>query len=367
MHYKRSPFSNFMTLINKSKKIFPLGLLVLLLLAQPSLAMGSDQNAGRSFGAKAVEKPDWFKESFLEFEQDVAEAAEAGRRVMLYFHQDGCPYCARLVEENFSDPETRDFIVRHFDGISLNMWGDREVINVAGQEFTEKTFAAALRVQYTPTLIFLDESGQVALRLNGYYPPQDFTAAIEYVAQKMETRQSFADYRRDQLGAKGGNLIHEDFFSKDRNLQKLLAHSGRPLSVYFETPGCAECLTLHDRVLTDPPTRELVLKASNVQLDPTSAERLVTPDGRELRVAEWASELGIAYTPSLVFFDLTGREVMRIDAFVKTFHFQSVYAYVLEKAYLEVPQFQRYIAARAERIREMGFDTDIWGYESLHQ
>ena len=53
--------------------------------------------------------------------------------------------------------------------------------------------------------------------------------------------------------------------------------------------------------------------------------------------------------------------------FLKTFHFQSVYAYVLEKAYLDQPQFQRYIEARADRIREAGFDADIWGYESFHE
>ena len=120
----------------------------------------------------------WFKDSFLEFEEDVAEAAAANRRVMLYFHQDGCPYCARLVEENFHRPRTESLHIEHFDGISLNMWGDREVVSVGGRDFTEKTFAAALKVQYTPTLIFLDESGKVALRLNGYYPPDDFRAAL---------------------------------------------------------------------------------------------------------------------------------------------------------------------------------------------
>jgi hypothetical protein len=53
-------------------------------------------------------------------------------------------------------------------------------------------------------------------------------------------------------------------------------------------------------------------------------------------------------------------------ACLKTFHFQSVYAYVLEKTCLEEPEFQRYISARADYIREAGFDTDIWGYESFH-
>jgi thioredoxin-related protein len=148
-------------------------LLLLLLTISLQNGIASENPLGKSYGAIPSEKPDWFKESFLEFEDDVAEAAAAGRRVMLYFHQESCPYCARLVEENFTDPEIKSYIIKHFDGISLNMWGDREVVSIGGQDFTEKTFAAALKVQYTPTLVFLDENGKVALRLNGYYPPAE--------------------------------------------------------------------------------------------------------------------------------------------------------------------------------------------------
>jgi thioredoxin-related protein len=342
------------------------GLLVMLLLCSTQSGLANETSKGAFIGARTAEKPDWFKDSFLEFEEDVSEAAAAGRRVMLYFHQDGCPYCARLVEENFADPELKEFIVRHFDGISLNMWGDREVVSVSGRKFTEKTFAAALKVQYTPTLIFLDERGQVALRLNGYYPPADFRAALRYVAQKLETQTSFAEYRLQNRDAAAGSLIEENFYLAETDLARLLQTHKRPLVVYFEAANCAECETMHRRILRDPATRKLVQQASNVQLDIMSQQPLTTPDGRQTSVRQWAADLGIAYTPSLVFFDTDGKEVMRIDAFLKTFHFQSVYAYVLEEAYLETPQFQRYISARADRIRESGHATDIWGYESFH-
>ena len=339
---------------------------LLVLLLAPQAVPASEGQMGEFLGAKPAEKPAWFKESFLEFEDDVAEAKAEGRRVMLYFHQDGCPYCARLVEENFTDPELKAFIVGNFDGIALNMWGDREVVSVGGRDFTEKTFAAALKVQYTPTLIFLDEQGKVALRLNGYYPPQDFRDALNYVAQKLERKLSFAEYRHAQLAARSGNLIKEDFYLDEFDLQKLARGSDRPLVVYFEAPDCDECKTTHERILADPATRKLVLQADNVQLAVGSNRTLVTPDGRQTNAAAWARELGIAYTPSLVFFDRSGAEVMRIGAFMKTFHFQSVYAYVLEQAYVNEPSFQRYISARADHIREAGFDTDIWGYESFH-
>ncbi|MDH3388456.1 MAG: thioredoxin fold domain-containing protein [Gammaproteobacteria bacterium] len=333
----------------------------------PLQCPAASEQPGKFLGAIASEKPKWFKESFLEFEADVAEAAATGRRVMLYFHQASCPYCARLVEENFTDPGLKAYIMKHFDGIALNMWGDREVVSVAGKAFTEKTFAAALKVQYTPTLVFLDETGKVALRLNGYYPPQDFRAALDYVAQKREQKQSFAQFRLEQLGSRQGALFDEDFYIEETDLKRLVGRAGKPLVVYFEAPACPECETTHRRILTDRATRKLVEQANNVQLNIGSDEAIVTPAGAQTTARLWAQELGISYTPSLVFFDGGGQEVMRISAFLKTFHFQSVYAYVLEKAYLEQPSFQRYISARADHIRESGFDTDIWGYESFHE
>ena len=45
--------------------------------------------------------PDWFKVSFLDLYEDVAEAAESDKRLMVYFFQDGCPYCKKLLEDNF--------------------------------------------------------------------------------------------------------------------------------------------------------------------------------------------------------------------------------------------------------------------------
>jgi len=345
---------------------FAASALSLALLLSTTTAFASETRQGEFYGARSAEKPDWFKESFLEFEDDVADATAAGRRVMLYFHQDGCPYCARLVEENFADPVIRAFITKNFDGITLNMWGDREVVSVAGRNFTEKTFAAAMKVQYTPTLVFLDEAGKVALRLNGYYPPADFRAALDYVAGRLERNLSFAQYRLEKIAARKGEILSEDFYLDESDLQKLLASSTKPVAVYFESPDCAECVTLHERILSDKATRKLVLQTHNLQFNLASRQTLTTPAGKTTTARDWADELGIAYTPSVVFFDVSGKEVMRIDAFMKTFHFQSVYAYVLEKAYLDEPEFQRYISARADIIRESGFDTDIWGYESFH-
>ena len=99
-----------------------------------------------------------------------------------------------------------------------------------------------------------------------------------------------------------------------------------------------------------------------VQLDPNSDDVITKPDGQEIKISEWASQLNLGYFPSMVFFDEQGKQVMKMETAFRNFHTQSVFAYVLEKAYLTEPNFQRYISARAEIIQEQGIDVDIWQY-----
>ena len=86
------------------------------------------------------EKPIWFKESFLDLREDVEEAKENNKRVLLYFYQDGCPYCAKLLQDNFGQKKLADKTQMYFDVIAINMWGDKEVVDLQGVSTTEKKF-----------------------------------------------------------------------------------------------------------------------------------------------------------------------------------------------------------------------------------
>ncbi len=132
----------------------------------------------------AIDIPHWFKETFLDFPEDVRDAAKSGKRLIVYFGQDGCPYCKQLMEINFGQRDIAEKTRRHFDAIALNLWGDRETVWMDGKTRTEKDLAAHLKVQFTPALLFLDERGSVVLRVNGLYPPHKFRAALDYVARK---------------------------------------------------------------------------------------------------------------------------------------------------------------------------------------
>lgn len=310
-------------------------------------------------GAGHFSVPSWFKHSFLDMPDDVAEASRSGKRLLLYFGQDGCPYCAELFNTNFSQPHIVDFTRSHFDAIDLNIWGDREVTDFSGHKLSEKELAVKLKVWFTPTILLIDEKGETVLRINGYYPPHQFLSALKYVGEKQEGEMTFAEYyaKLDPPPAKGV-LNPEPFFSQPPyNLNKIA--TAKPLAVFFEQKDCAGCDRMHGNILHDPETLKLLGRYNVIQLDRWAHTPVITPDGRQTTARDWANELNIAYVPSVVVFD-AGKEVIRIEAFLKNFHFQSVLDYVSSGAYKKQPNLQRYIRARADALRERGVAVDVW-------
>ena len=83
----------------------------LLLSLSPGIAMASQ---GVVTGGKVYALPDWFKPSFLNFDDDIEEARSEGRHVIAFFHLDECPYCSRMLEENFYEGETQQFMEANF-------------------------------------------------------------------------------------------------------------------------------------------------------------------------------------------------------------------------------------------------------------
>ena len=87
---------------------------------------------------------------------------------------------------------------------------------------------------------------------------------------------------------------------------------------------------------------------------------VITPSGATLTARAWAHRLGIQYAPTIVLFNGAGEEMIRSEAFFKTFHTAGLFEYVRTAAYRREPSFQRWLSARAAHWREQGVDVDIW-------
>ncbi len=330
-----------------------LGLASMLLIAGP---------AGAQVVASphAIDIPRWFSNSLLDFKDEIPEAARAGKRVMVYFGQDGCPYCKALMKANFGPGPISDKTRKHFVAIAINIWGDSDVTWIDGTKTTEKELARMLKVQFTPTLLFFETDGKLVQRLNGYLPPERFTHVLDYVIQRRDREMSLAEYMSAQI-REPEIPVHgpRPYLMRDPgNLAR--AGRGRPLAVLFESPSCKACAEMHADAFTRKSLRRTLAGFDVARLVPGAPAKLVTPDGRHTDARGWARDLKIDLYPTVVFFDARGKEAFRFDGYMRPFHIESAFDYVASGAYGREPQFQRFVQARAEKLREQGKPVDLW-------
>ncbi len=125
------------------------GILVALSLALPVVA--------QEVGDDGLHKQDWMRDTFKDLNEDLAEATDEGKRLVLIFEQRGCVYCAQMHAEVFSNPEVSDYIEENFFVVQLNLHGSEDVTDFDGDTQIESKIARKWGILFTPTIMFLPE------------------------------------------------------------------------------------------------------------------------------------------------------------------------------------------------------------------
>ncbi|MFV2056577.1 MAG: thioredoxin family protein [Thiohalomonadales bacterium] len=326
--------------------------LVLLLLSTIYSGASADSSAAQfiEFDDRPLNEdivlPDWFKLSFLELNNDIEEVKESGKRgLIVYFGQKFCPYCKVHLRKNWEDRGIVQYTQKNFEVVAIDVLGQRPVISPAGKAFkSEKYFSEVQKAQFTPSLIFYNTEGDEVVRLSGYHPPYQFRAVLEFVADEHYKKESLGDYlaRGQELSAYEESELNESpiFSSAPYSLRRNLLAASTPLAVFFEEPTCHACNVLHNDPLQNKDIIANLKKMEAIQLDMKSDTVVITPSGEPTTARQWAKKLQLYYAPTIIFFDETGQEILRIDSVIRFYRLNNVLIYILSKAYLDYPSFQ---------------------------
>ncbi len=332
----------------------------LMLLLFPILFFSANGHAlntakGKLTGARETQFPGWFKESFLDITEDIAEANESAKHVVLFMYTNGCPYCYKMAEENFKHAPYTSFIKQNFDVIALNILGDREVALDENTTLSEKELSQQWQVMYTPTIIFLNSQNEVVARINGYRSVADFKVVLDYVQQKAYEKTSLAKYIDSKKQTEYTLRDHPQLTTSTR----LNTVPAKPLALLFEDSGCLDCNALHDGHLRDPEVNELLKNFTVVRLDTQSDEEITDVDGNPTTPRAYAETLGLTYRPGLILF-AHGKEIIRIESMLYRFHFKEILRYVGEGYYKKYPDnFYDYLDIRTAELLNSGQDVNI--------
>ncbi len=110
-----------------------------------------------TIGDDGLHKADWMRDTFKDLREDLEEANDEGKRLMVIFEQRGCIYCAKMHKDVFSQAVVSDYINENFFVVQLNLHGDIEVTDFDGETLPEKDMARKWGILFTPSMMFLPE------------------------------------------------------------------------------------------------------------------------------------------------------------------------------------------------------------------
>lgn len=320
----------------------------MLALAAPAGAQGEMAGGGEHYSL-----PEWFKLSFLDFPQEVEEARKNNRHVLVFIYLDRCPYCARMLRENFEHGENQAYLRQHFDIIAVNVQGALDVTWIDGAKYTEQGLARHLKVFGTPTLVFPGTEGKVALTLTGYRDPAALRIALEYVHSDSYRKRSLSEYASARRAPSDYKLREHPQFSTVSDFKGY----NKPLAVLFEDRNCVQCAAFHDKTLTRPDVRAEMKNFLFVRLDTDSTRTIIDPAGNAVTPAQWANALDLSFRPAVVLFN-EGRPIFRMDSRLYHFHFKEALRYVSGGYYKQYASINRYNAARRTELLKQGVKID---------
>ncbi|TLP39567.1 thioredoxin family protein [Arcobacter arenosus] len=330
-------------------------LLALIFIASMFLTNLNANEKGKVTGGSYHEWPSWFKESFLNIGEDIEEAKEEDKHVILFLSLDFCPYCTKMLDDNFKEgAKNQEYIQNNFDVIGINIKGSRELALNEEQSMTEKEYADYLKVMYTPTIIFLNQNNEQVVRVNGYRSEPNFKLILDYVKNK--------EYKNMELTTYLEKVKNKTFYTlKDNSMYKDISDLSKidsPLAVIFEDGSCTQCDYMYNTTFKNKDVQEEMGKFTVIRFDATSKEKIITPDGTTTTPYDWAKQISLDYRPGILLFD-DKKEIARIDALLFSFHFKELFRYVSGEYYKEYPTFLDYLGPRQQELINAGINIDL--------
>lgn len=330
-----------------------LSLCVVLALILPVSKAAETSSRGKIVGGAPHQAPGWFKESFLEIADDVDEASEEGKHVLLFFQLNGCPYCSRMLEESFEAESMTDYVQEHFDSIAINVRGDRDIAFNDEVSVSEKELSEILKVRATPAIIILGEDNKPVVRVNGYRAPERFKRVLEFVATKSYKTTNLADYLQARLDKNVYQMLDNPRFSEATDLSSIEG----PLMVIFEDGSCYDCNEFHNGILANALVRKELEPYTIVRLDADSKVDIVDVQGNKTTPADMARAYEVIYRPGVLVFD-EGELLRRHDSLTFPHHFKESLRYVAGGYYKET-DYRSYSEKRTEELLAAGVVIDL--------
>ena len=138
----------------------------------------------------------FFAQTFGDLPEELEQAGKEGKTgLVLFYEQEGCDYCRRMMQTIFNQRHVQDWYGKHFVSIAVDIRGDVELKDIDGITLPSKVFAEHRKINFTPVVSFIDLTGAEIFRKTGIVQsPEAFMLMGQYVAEGRYTDTTYGEY-----------------------------------------------------------------------------------------------------------------------------------------------------------------------------
>lgn len=138
--------------------------------------------------ANAQTGPNW-----LSLDEGQVLASNDKKVLFIFVEAEWCAFCKQMKKEVFPDNDVSSLLERRFATVSIDL-DSKHAIVFNGKDYTERSFAQAMDVIATPTMIFADEAGQILGETSGFYDEDRFLLLLSYLDSEQFQEMSFEEF-----------------------------------------------------------------------------------------------------------------------------------------------------------------------------
>ncbi len=121
--------------------------------------------------------------SDIDVNKILEEAKQENKQILFFFHIPDCPYCKRMIDENFKNEEVLKEIKKSFIKVDIHT-ADSGTVTYKDFKGTRDEFAKYLGAVAFPSTLFIDSDKKIVHHTIGYRNIDEFLSELKYVGTK---------------------------------------------------------------------------------------------------------------------------------------------------------------------------------------
>ena len=138
--------------------------------------------------------------SWNDFNSAVNAADNNGKTLFLFFEAEWCGFCKQMRSEIFPLDSVQDKVGEGFVPVAIDIESDEKIV-YQNKEMSQKSFSHQMRIDATPTIMFMSREGEVIGRYRGFADENEFTLLLDYIRGGDVDKVNFAEYKKRNNGS----------------------------------------------------------------------------------------------------------------------------------------------------------------------